>query len=156
MRVPAGSRTIAPVNLTQTNQRDVVDRHGHVVILVEDDAGLRGALERVLRASGFEAQSYASAEAALADHRLESADCLVVDLNLPAMSGLDLVDRVRRHGVTVPTVLITAHDEPRVRDEVTRRGIQHFLAKPFLGSALVRLLDSVIAGTSNDAPAGIN
>jgi len=133
------------VNLTQSNQRDIVDRHGHVVILVEDDAGLRGALERVLRASGFEAQSYASAEAALADRRLAWADCLVVDLNLPAMSGLDLVDRIRQHGVTVPTVLITAHDEPRVRDEVRRRGIQHFLAKPFLGSALVRLLDGAIA-----------
>ena len=96
----------------------------------------------------------ASAEAALADHRLEWADCLVVDLNLPAMSGLDLVDRVRQHGFTVPTVLITAHDEPRVRDEIHRSGIQHFLAKPFLGSALVRLLDSVIAGSGDDALAG--
>ena len=142
------------MNLTQSNPRDIVDRHGHVVILVEDDAGLRGALERVLRASGFEAQSYASAEAALADHRLEWADCLVVDLNLPAMSGLDLVDRVRQHGVAVPTVLITAHDEPRVRDEVKSRGIEHFLAKPFLGSALVRLLDSVIARPSGEAPTG--
>ena len=150
MRYSAASRTIPRVNLTQSHQRDIVDRHGHVVILVEDDAGLRGALERVLRASGFEAQSYASAEAVLADHRLEWADCLVVDLNLPAMSGLDLVDRIRQHGATVPTVLITAHDEPRVRDEVRRRGIQHFLAKPFLGSALVRLLDSVIAGSSDD------
>lgn len=141
------------MNLPESTPRDVVDRHGHVVILVEDDAGLRSAVERVLRAAGFEAQSYASAEAALADHRLQWADCLVVDLNLPAMSGLDLVDRVRQHGVTVPTVLITAHDEPRVRDEIKRRGIQHFLAKPFLGSALVRLLDSVITGSNDDAPA---
>jgi len=154
MRAPACSRTISLVNLTPSHQRDVVDRHGRVVILVEDDAGLRGALERVLRAAGFEAQSYTSAEAALADHRLEWADCLVVDLNLPAMSGLDLVDRVRQHGVSVPTVLITAHDEPHVRDEVRRHGIQHFLAKPFLGSALLRLLDNVIAGTGKDAPAG--
>jgi len=154
MRLPARSPTISLVNLTPSHQRDVVDRHGRVVILVEDDAGLRGALERVLRAAGFEAQSYTSAEAALADHRLEWADCLVVDLNLPAMSGLDLVDRVRQHGVSVPTVLITAHDEPHVRDEVRRHGIQHFLAKPFLGSALLRLLDNVIAGTGKDAPAG--
>ena len=154
MRCPAASRTIPRVYLTQSHQREIVDRHGHVVILVEDDAGLRGALERVLRASGFEAQSYASAEAALADHRLEWADCMVVDLNLPAMSGLDLVDCIRQHGVTVPTVLITAHDESHVRDEVKRRGIQHLLAKPFLGSALVQLLDSVIAGKGNDAPAG--
>ena len=142
------------MNLSESSPRDVVDRHGLVVILVEDDAGLRGALERVLRAAGFEAPSYASAEAALADHRLEWADCLVVDLNLPAMSGLDLVERVRQHSVAVPTVLITAHDEPRVRDEVRRRGIQHFLAKPFLGSALIRLLDSVIIGAGDSEPAG--
>ena len=75
-----------------------------------------------------------------------------MDLNLPVMSGLDLVDRIRQHGVAVPTVLITAHDEPRVRDEVRRRGIQHFLAKPFLGSALVRLLDSVIIGAGDSEP----
>jgi hypothetical protein len=77
MRFPAAPRTIPRMNLTQSHRRDVVDRHGHVVILVEDDAGLRGALERVLRASGFEAQPYASAEAVLADNRLEWADCLL-------------------------------------------------------------------------------
>lgn len=124
---------------------DIVDRQGHVVILVEDDDGLRGALERVLRASGFEAQAYASGEAALADHGSDWADCLVVDLNLPAMSGLDLVDHIRQRGVTAPVVMITANDEPHVRDQVQRRGVEHFLAKPFPGSALVRLLDGAIA-----------
>ncbi len=124
---------------------DVVDRQGHVVILVEDDDGLRGALERVLRASGFEAQAYANGETALADHGSDWADCLVVDLNLPAMSGLDLVERLRQRGVTAPVVMITAHDEPHVREQVQRRGVEHFLAKPFPGSALVRLLDGVIA-----------
>jgi len=124
---------------------DIVDRQGHVVILVEDDDGLRGALERVLRASGFEAQAYASGEAALADHGSDWADCLVVDLTLPAMSGLDLVDHLRLRGVTAPVVMITANDEPHVRDQVRRRGVEHFLAKPFPGSALLRLLDSVIA-----------
>jgi len=89
---------------------DIVDRQGHVVILVEDDDGLRGALARVLRASGFEAQAYASGEAALADHDRDWADCLVVDLNLPAMSGLDLVDHLRLRGVTAPVVMITAND----------------------------------------------
>ncbi len=124
---------------------DIVDRHGHVVILVEDDDGLRGALERVLRAFGFEAQAYASGEAALADHDSSWADCVVVDLNLPTMSGLDLVERLREKGLTAPVVVITAHDEPRVREQVQLRGVEHFLAKPFPGSALVRLLDGVIA-----------
>jgi FixJ family two-component response regulator len=126
----------------------VVHRHGRVIVLVEDDAGLRTALERVLSASGFDAQAYGSAEAVLGDGFFAGADCLVVDLNLPAMSGLDLVDRLRSRGVDAPAVVITAHDEARIRDEVQRHGIEHFLAKPFLGSALVRLIDSIVAGTS--------
>jgi FixJ family two-component response regulator len=143
------------VSLPPANGRDVVGRHGRVVILVEDDTGLREALERVLRASGFEAHGFASAEAALADHRPDWAHCLVVvDLNLPKMSGLDLVDCLRQRGVTAPAVIITAYDKPSVRAEVQRRGIEHFLAKPFPGSTLVRLLDDVIAAGSGSARSG--
>jgi FixJ family two-component response regulator len=116
-----------------------------VVILVEDDEGLRAALKRVLRAWGFETKAFASAEDALADSDLDWPDCLVVDLNLPAMSGLDLVDRLRQRGVTAPAVMISAQDEARVRDELRRRGIRHFLPKPFLGSALVRTVDAALA-----------
>lgn len=146
-------RTIRGVNTHQTGPPGGTPRHGHVVILVEDDESLRAALERMLRAFGFEAQAYASAEAALTPQDLAWADCFVVDLNLPAMSGLDLVDRLRQRGVTAPAVIITAHDEPRVRAEVQRRGIRHFLAKPFLGSTLVKLLDDIVtAGTP--APKG--
>jgi len=119
-----------------------------VVLLVEDDAGLRGALKRVLHASGFETRVYAGAETALADPALDWPDCLVVDLNLPAMSGLDFIDRLRQRGMTAPAVVITAHDEARVREEVRRRGVGNFLAKPFLGSALVRLLDAMLARRS--------
>jgi FixJ family two-component response regulator len=77
------------------------------------------------------------------------ADCLVVDLNLPSMSELDLIERLRSLGVTAPVIVITAQDDALVRDAVRRRGVDHFLAKPFLGSALVRLIDAIIA-----APAG--
>lgn len=118
------------------------------MILVEDDDGLRGALERVLRASGYEACAFASAEAVLAEGGARRPDCLVVDLNLAALSGLDLIDRLRQRGLAAPAVLITAHDEPRVREEVRRRGIAHFLAKPFLGSALVAVLDEVMRDPS--------
>jgi FixJ family two-component response regulator len=142
------------VKLSPGNGFDVVDRYGRVVVLVEDDTGLRAALERMLCASGFEAQAYKSAEAALADHREDWADCLVVDLNLPKMSGLDLVDCLRARGITAPAVIITADDKPSVRAEVQRRGIEHFLAKPFPGGALVRLLDDVIAASSDGARSG--
>lgn len=115
-----------------------------MVIVVEDDEGLRAALGRVLHAWGFETKTYASAEAALADEDLDWPDCVVVDLNLPAMSGFDLLDRLRQRGVTAPAVVISAQDEARVREELRRRGIEHFLPKPFLGSALVRTVDAVL------------
>jgi len=126
-------------------------RQGRVVLLVEDDEGLRAALVRVLSARRFETKAFASAEAALADRDLDWPDCLVVDLNLPALSGLDLVERLRQRGVTAPAVAISANDEARVRDEVRRRGVEHFLAKPFLGSALIALLEQIVG---RQQPAG--
>jgi len=125
---------------------DLVQRHGRVVILVEDDAGLRAALERMLRTAGFEAQAYADAEAALRDHTVDWADCLVIDVGLPVLSGFDLLERLRARGVDAPAVVISAQDEDRLRREAQRRGAVRFLAKPFLGSALVRTLDEVIGG----------
>lgn len=131
--------------MTASHERpDLVQRHGRVVILVEDDAGLRVALERMLRTAGFEAQAYADAEAALADRSLDLADCMVIDVGLPALSGFDLLQRLRDRGVTAPAVVISAQDEQRLRQEAGRRGVTHFLAKPFLGSALLRLLDALI------------
>ena len=106
---------------------------------------------RVLSARRFETKAFASAEAALADRDLDWPDCLVVDLNLPALSGLDLVERLRQRGVTAPAVAISANDEARVRDEVRRRGVEHFLAKPFLGSALIALLEQIVG---RQQPAG--
>ena len=121
-------------------------RHNPVVILVEDDDGLRVALGRVLRASGFATRAYGSAEALLQDVPAHAADCLVVDLELPAMSGLDLVARLRQEGVQTPAVAISARDEASVREAVRRRGIERFLGKPFLGSLLVGTVNELLAG----------
>lgn len=119
--------------------------HRHVVILVEDDEGLRVALLRLLRASGFSACGYASAEALLDDARAAPADCLVVDVHLPAMSGLELVTRLRRRGLRVPAVAISAHDEAGVREAVRSGGVERFLGKPFPGRALVSAVNELIA-----------
>ena len=120
-------------------------------MLVEDDAGLREALERRLRSYGIEVRAYPSAELALADDGQKGADCLILDLDLPNMSGLDLVDCLRQRGVAVPAVIMTAYDKPSARAEARRRGVRHFLAKPFSGSALAQLLEEVIA-SGDSAP----
>lgn len=125
--------------------------HHLFVVIVEDDEGLRIALQRMLRAWGYHTLSFDSAEAALGDAVVALADCLVVDLNLPAMSGLDLLERLRQRGVDAPAVAISAHDEAPLRQRLRRCGIEHFLAKPFRGSALVRSVDAAL-GARRDAP----
>lgn len=119
----------------------MVDRHGPVVVLVEDDDGLRCALGRLLQASGFDARIFECAEDALQACRQAPVDCLVVDLHLPAMSGLALIDQLRTSGVRAPVVVISAHDEVHVRADLLRRGVSSFLGKPFLGTALIGALD---------------
>ncbi len=77
---------------------------GGTVVVVDDDDGLRAAMLRVLDAAGLEARGYANAEELLAERASQSATCLVVDLDLPGMSGLDLVDLLRHRGVTAPAL----------------------------------------------------
>jgi FixJ family two-component response regulator len=122
-----------------------------LIHVVDDDDSLRSALLRLLGARCFDTRAFASAKDALADRHLGQPACLVGDLKLPAMSGLDLVDHLRRRGVSAPVVAITGNDEPGVREEVRRRGIEHVLAKPFLGSAVVALLDQIVG---SPRPAG--
>jgi FixJ family two-component response regulator len=117
---------------------------GPMVVVVDDDDGLRLALTRVLRACGFEVRAFANAEDALQAHGTEPCACLVVDLQLPRMSGLELTDRLRERGSNMPVVVISAHDEAHVRKAMAQRGIEHFLAKPFHGSTLAALVRALI------------
>ena len=118
---------------------------GSKVLLVEDDDSMREAIERLLGAAGFECAAYASAEAMLACGAGQDAVCVVSDLKLPAMSGLELIAELRSRGVKAPLILITAHDAPGQRDEALRRGATSYLAKPFRGTALLEAVNSAIA-----------
>src|SRR5579862_6119180 len=91
------------------------------VYVVEDDASMSQAIERILRAGGFAPALFVSAEAAL-EAAVETADCLVLDIHLPGMSGFHLVRQLAQSGNEVPVVFITAHDEPNVREEAERLG----------------------------------
>jgi FixJ family two-component response regulator len=105
------------------------------VVVVEDDASMGQAIERILRAGGFSAVVFASAEAALAAGAATTAGCLVLDIHLPGMSGIDLYRRLAPRGDEVSAIFITAHDEPAVREAAERMG--SYLAKPFSGRALL-------------------
>ena len=107
------------------------------IVVVDDDASMRQAIERILRMGGLEAVLFASAEAALEAGAAESADCFVLDIRLPGMSGFELYQRLALTK-EAPAIFITAHDGPAVREEAERLGgAGSYLPKPFAGAALL-------------------
>lgn len=122
------------------------------VLVVDDDDGMREAIETLLEVAGYTPTVYASAEALLASNAAIAAACIVSDIRLPAMSGLEMLARLKAGGVAAPVILITAHDAPGMREDAIRRGAAAYLAKPFLGSALLDAIRAV-APHSTDAAA---
>jgi len=122
-------------------------RNPETVAVVEDDPGMRAAMQRVLRASGFETLVFSSAEDFLQAGPVPSLGCLVLDVRLPGLSGPELHRRLRRSGTAAPVIFVTAHDTESVRQEVLALGPAAFLKKPFEGDELVRAVgDALSAG----------
>jgi len=113
------------------------------VLVVEDDDGMREAIETLLDAAGIGTVVYSSAEALLAGGAVDDALCIISDIKLPAMSGLELLTELRARGARSPVIFITAHDGPAVRKEAERYGAAAYLAKPFMGSVLLAAIKSV-------------
>src|SRR3981189_1998041 len=104
------------------------------VLVVEDDQSMREAIDTLLDAAAIASVMYESAEALLADGgSADAAACVVRDLKLPGMAGLELLCELRARGARSPVILITAHDSPALRAEAARQGVAAYLAKPFLG-----------------------
>jgi FixJ family two-component response regulator len=107
------------------------------IVVVEDDAGMIKAIERLLRAGGFQPVCFASAEALLGTNAVSDAACLVVDIHLPGLSGFELHRRLAALGHKVPVIFITAQDETPTRDEAKALGCITYLRKPFDGQAML-------------------
>ncbi len=122
--------------------------------MVEDDPSLREAIERLLGAAGVERAAFGSAEELLASGAADDGVCLVSDLRLPAMSGLELLAELGRRNVRLPLILITAHDAPGLREEALARGAAAYLVKPFTGSTLLEAIRDATGRTRPHAPAG--
>jgi FixJ family two-component response regulator len=120
----------------------VADQHQSIVV-VEDDAGMSKAIERLLRAAGFQTMSFASAEELLQTEAVDAAACLVLDIHLPGLSGLELGRRLVRSGRPKPVIFITGQDEPSLFDEAQCLGCGYF-RKPFEGKALLEAIRRAI------------
>ena len=118
------------------------DQHQSIVV-VEDDAGMKKAIERLLRAAGFQPVSFASAEELLQTEAADSATCLVLDIHLPGLSGLELGQLLITSGRAKPFIFITGQDEASLRGEAQRLGCAYF-RKPFEGKALLEAIRQAI------------
>ena len=113
-----------------------------LVVIVDDDDSMRGALAGLLKAVGLATQAFASAEDFLKSGQQHHAACLIADIRMPGMSGLELQAHLNAERCRIPTIFITAHGDAKMRMQAMREGAVEFLAKPFDDEAL---LDSVRA-----------
>src|ERR1700720_2823474 len=102
-----------------------------LVAIVDDDDLVRGALQGLLKAVGLPARAFASAEEFLESGEQNQTACLIADISMPGMSGLELQTKLNAERCRIPTIFITAHGDAKMRMQALRAGAVEFLAKPF-------------------------
>jgi FixJ family two-component response regulator len=121
-----------------------------IIAIVDDDEPLREALGSVLKAAGFLIDTFASAEEFLASPRREEITCLILDVRLPGMSGIELQRRLSESGCTIPIIFVTAHGDASLRDMLIKAGAVGFLNKPVRSDTLLREIYAALEKTASD------
>jgi len=115
----------------------VTQASGRIVAVIDDDESCRTALKEMLRSAGLSALAFASAEDFLKSGRQRQTGCLISDIRMPGMSGLELQAKLNTDRCRIPTIFITAHGDEKMRMQALRAGAVEFLAKPFDDEALL-------------------
>jgi FixJ family two-component response regulator len=108
-----------------------------MVAIVDDDDLMRTALQGLLKSAGLRAQAFASADEFLRSGHQHDTACLITDIRMPGMSGLELQAKLNADHCRIPTIFITAHGDAKMRMQAMRAGAVEFLAKPFDDEALL-------------------
>jgi two-component system, LuxR family, response regulator FixJ len=102
-----------------------------LIAIIDDNESMQDSLGDLIESGGFEAQCFGSAKAFLESDLRRKATCLIIDIRMPKMSGLELQARLKREGCEVPIIFITAYDDAEIRAQAMKEGAVEFLAKPF-------------------------
>src|ERR1700690_436947 len=113
------------------------ENRSKLIAIVDDDDSMRSAIEGLLKAVGLPAQAFASAEEFLKSGQQHHAACLIADIRMPGMSGLELQAHLNNEHCRIPTIFITAHGDEKMRLQALRSGAVEFLSKPFDDEALL-------------------
>jgi FixJ family two-component response regulator len=115
-----------------------------VISVIDDDASVRAATNNLLRSHGYTVHTFASAEEFLRSAHLNDTSCVIADVQMSVMSGLDLLTHMRVQGRQAPFIFITAFPDESVRARALKAGAIAFLAKPFAGPTLMKCLDAAL------------
>jgi FixJ family two-component response regulator len=115
-----------------------------IVSIVDDDDLMRAALQGLLKSAGFPTQTFASAEEFLGSGHQHDTACLITDIRMPRVAGLELQAQLNADHWTIPTIFITAHGDAKMRMQAMRAGAMEFLAKPFDDEALLKSVRAAI------------
>ena len=125
-----------------------------MVVGVDDDFRIRESVASLLESAGFESLMFRSAEDFLTSGALSQADCLITDVRMPGMNGLELQRRLRIERPSLPVIFITAHNDDQIRLQALAGGAIEFMYKPFDGAALLRIIEQALGKQSNDERLG--
>src|SRR5438445_13661453 len=130
--------------LTEGQRECMAKRETPAIYVVDDDESLRRSLRNFLRSVGFRVETFASAEEFLTSAQRETTGCLVLDLRMIGMSGLDLLRHLAAANVRVPAVILTAHGDEQIRQRCLGAGAVAFLDKPFRGDLLLDAVQTAL------------
>jgi FixJ family two-component response regulator len=119
-------------------------KENKLVAIVDDDDSVRGTLQELLRSAGFPSRAFESAEAFLGSGHRQEAACLITDIRMPGMSGLELQARLNAERCKIPTIFITAHGDEEMRFQALRAGAVEFLSKPFDDEVLIESIRAAL------------
>ena len=120
-----------------------------MISIIDDDESVREATKGLVRSLGYEVVTFASAEEYLRSDRVRETSCLITDVQMPGMSGIELQDRLIADGQLTPVIFVTAFPEEKIRTYVLKAGAFGFLSKPFDDEQLIECLDKAL--TSRNA-----
>lgn len=119
-----------------------------LISIVDDDESVREATEALMRALGFRVQAFPSAVDFLASSRVDDTSCIIADINMPHMTGVEMHRRLIELGHDIPTILITAYPDDKVRARALADGVIGYLSKPFDEEVLLECVQSALGCAS--------
>lgn len=118
-----------------------------IISIIDDDDAVRIATSSLVRSFGFDAATFASAEEFLQSNLVTGTDCVITDVQMPGMNGVEMQSSLLAAGNLTPMIFITAFPEESIRHQALDAGAVAFLTKPFSGSDLLACIDSAIGST---------